>query len=201
MREIKFLLMSSIALVILSMFLFGCLYPLLTLGMSTAIEAVASRTQNSKRNYRTPSFEELVQLVSYRTRDIYFSPRPSSWDRTEKKNLFFSSEGSSDCLYEDCGKSELAKRASLIGLPLDIAFDSRYNDMITESASGIDPHISPYNAHFQADRVARLRGIDPAQLHLLIDECTLKSGGWALFPSVVDVFVLNNELDLRFPQK
>jgi len=42
-------------------------------------------------------------------------------------------------------------------------------DMLTASASGLDPHISPANAHLQAARVARARGIPVVQIDALVD--------------------------------
>jgi len=41
-------------------------------------------------------------------------------------------------------------------------------DLVTASASGIDPHISVAAALYQIDRVARYRGINPERLHSLV---------------------------------
>jgi potassium-transporting ATPase KdpC subunit len=41
-------------------------------------------------------------------------------------------------------------------------------DLITESASGLDPDISPAAAEFQIPRVARVRAIDPERLRSLL---------------------------------
>ena len=41
-------------------------------------------------------------------------------------------------------------------------------ELVTASASGLDPEISPAGARYQAARVARARGIAPAQIELLI---------------------------------
>jgi K+-transporting ATPase ATPase C chain len=45
-------------------------------------------------------------------------------------------------------------------------------DAVTSSASGVDPHISAANAHIQAHRVARLRGLSLASVDKLIDDHT-----------------------------
>src|SRR5580698_10372757 len=41
-------------------------------------------------------------------------------------------------------------------------------DMLTASASGLDPHISPASAMAQADRVAKARGISSEQIRQLV---------------------------------
>jgi K+-transporting ATPase ATPase C chain len=42
-------------------------------------------------------------------------------------------------------------------------------DMLTTSASGLDPDISPANASLQVARVARARGVPPADINALIE--------------------------------
>jgi K+-transporting ATPase ATPase C chain len=41
-------------------------------------------------------------------------------------------------------------------------------DLVTASASGLDPHISVAGAQYQAARVARVRGIEPAAVQALL---------------------------------
>ena len=45
-------------------------------------------------------------------------------------------------------------------------------DLLTASASGLDPHISPQAALFQAPRIAEVRDMTGAQVRKLIDEHT-----------------------------
>ncbi len=50
-------------------------------------------------------------------------------------------------------------------------------DLVTASGSGLDPHISPAAARYQAARVARLRGLPLAQVEALIAANT-EGRGW-----------------------
>jgi K+-transporting ATPase ATPase C chain len=68
-------------------------------------------------------------------------------------------------------------------------------DLVTASASGLDPHISPAAASYQASRIARERGLTLDQVHTLIKQHTqLPTFGFLGQPRV-NVLKLNISLD------
>jgi K+-transporting ATPase ATPase C chain len=68
-------------------------------------------------------------------------------------------------------------------------------DLVTASASGLDPHISVAAAHYQAARVARVRGVSPDTVTALIAQHTEGRLFGLLGEARVNVLALNLELD------
>jgi K+-transporting ATPase ATPase C chain len=72
-------------------------------------------------------------------------------------------------------------------------------DLVTASASGLDPHISPAAAQYQVPRVAAMRQRSAAEIQAIVDELTEGRTLGVLGEPRINVLRLNLVLDDRYP--
>jgi K+-transporting ATPase ATPase C chain len=72
-------------------------------------------------------------------------------------------------------------------------------DLVTASASGLDPHISPAAAEYQMKRVAAARGTTVDEIRQIVVKHTRERTVGLLGERRVNVLTLNRELDVSFP--
>lgn len=69
------------------------------------------------------------------------------------------------------------------------------SDLVTTSASGLDPDITPEAAFYQVDRIARVRGLEPKALRRLVAASVQEPLLGFIGERRVNVFELNRRLD------
>jgi potassium-transporting ATPase KdpC subunit len=128
----------------------------------------------------------------------YFHPRPSAAGRdgydasaSSGSNLGPTSKKLIDRVKADIAKFRQQNPEYHGPIPVD---------MVTASASGLDPHISPASAHAQAERVAKARRISADQVSRLIAQCTEGPSLGFLGDARVNVLQLNIALDRECTQ-
>ncbi|HSQ31835.1 MAG TPA: potassium-transporting ATPase subunit KdpC [Gemmatimonadaceae bacterium] len=130
------------------------------------------------------------------TRPEYFHPRPSAagsgYDASASSGT---NKGPTDAKLADT----LIMQAVDSAVKNDRARKGAIpSDMVTSSASGLDPHISPANAYLQVARVARTRGVDSAAVRALLDR-RVEGRQFGFFGEPrVNVLLLNMAVDSAF---
>ena len=71
-------------------------------------------------------------------------------------------------------------------------------DLVTASASGLDPHVSPAAAEFQVERIARVRAVEPQRVREVLATATSGRQYGLLGEPVVHVLAANRALDRVF---
>src|SRR5262245_48901732 len=153
-------LITAFLMTIATTILLGIVYPLVVTGLAQALFPSAANGQLIVRNGRTVGFRLIGQPFSS---PGYFRSRPSAaGNGYDAANSGGTNLGPTNRkLVDAVAAAVAAARSENPSQPVPI-------DLVTSSASGLDPHVSPASALFQVPRVARERRISEDEVRRLV---------------------------------
>lgn len=195
LREIRPAIVVLVALTLIT----GLVYPLVMTGIAEAIFPYQADGSMIARDGKVVGSELIGQNF---TSDEYFHGRPSATTGPDPKdpsktiavpynavNSGGSNLGPSNKALVDRVKGDMAKlQRQNPGTPVPV-------DLVTTSASGLDPDISPEAALFQVPRVAKARNLPEERIRRLVDDNTEGRLFGLLGEPQVNVLQLNLALD------
>jgi K+-transporting ATPase ATPase C chain len=171
----------------------GLLYPF-------AVTAVAQVLFHDRANGSMLTFQGKVigsELIAQGFKSPgYFQPRPSA----AGENGYDASNSSGSNLGPTSKKLRDRAAAELSRLERENPDAPRRvpAELVTTSASGLDPHLSPEAALWQVPRVAKARGVEPARVRTLVSGAIEGRDLGVFGEPRVNVLRLNQALDLYF---
>lgn len=184
-------LIISVLMTIATTILLGIIYPLVVTGIAQVIFPKKANGQLVEVDGKMVGSRILGQSF---TSPRYFHSRPSAagngYDATASNGSQYGPTNRK--LIERVKGDVAAAQADNPATPIPI-------DLVTASASGLDPEISPAAAAFQLPRVAKARGISQAQLQQLVAKHTAGRQWGFLGEPRVNVLELNLDLDRQIP--
>lgn len=181
---------TALRVTIVTVVVLGLIYPLAMTGIAQILFPYQANGELVTSGGRIVGSALVGQLW---TKPQYFHGRPSA----AGKNGYDPTATGGTNLAPSSKKLLDATKAAIAGLrkenpharaPVPI-------DLVTSSASGIDPDISPEAAHYQAPRVASVRRVELARVDALIDAHTKGRTFGVLGEPRVNVLELNLALD------
>lgn len=180
-------LRPALVLTLVMTVLTGLAYPLAMTGIAQAVFPTAANGSLIRSGDQVIGSALIAQGFA---KPDYFHPRPSGAgngyeaDKSSGVNLSPSSSKLVDAIKErtEAMRADVGERR----IPIDI---------VTSSASGLDPHISPQSAFAQTGRVARARGIAEGDVTQLVNSHIEGRTFGILGEARVNVLRLNMALD------
>jgi K+-transporting ATPase ATPase C chain len=185
-------LITAILMTLATTVLLGIIYPLVVTGLAQVLFPFKANGQLIEANGKRVGSKIIGQAFSGPS---YFHSRPSAAGYGyQADNSNGTQLGPTNHQLTDRVKADAAAlQSENPNAPVPI-------DLVTTSASGLDPDITPAAAAFQVPRVAKARGISEDQLRTLVAEHTQGRQFGFLGEARVNVLILNLELDGRFPK-
>jgi|SRR5579863_994862 len=184
-------LVTASLMTVATTILLGIIYPLVVTGLAQVLFHDRANGQLIVVNGKTVGSRIIGQAFSG---PAYFHSRPSSAGTGyQADNSNGSQLGPTNHQLIDRVKADTA------ALQAENPNAAVPVDLVTTSASGLDPEITPAAAAFQIPRVAKARGITEDKLGLMVAKHTQGRQFGFLGEPRVNVLELNLELDQQFP--
>jgi K+-transporting ATPase ATPase C chain len=185
-------LITALLMTLATTVLLGIIYPLVVTGLAQVLFPQKANGQLIEANGKLVGSKIIGQAFSGPS---YFHPRPSAAGYGyQADNSNGTQLGPTNHQLTDRVKADAASlQTENPNAPVPI-------DLVTTSASGLDPDITPAAAAFQVPRVAKARSISEDQLRSLVAQRTQGRQFGFLGEARVNVLMLNLELDSRFPK-
>jgi potassium-transporting ATPase KdpC subunit len=186
-------LVTSLLAIVIFTVVFGLAYPLVTTGVSQVLFPNKSDGSQITRDGKVVGSRLIGQ--DFKGAPRYFQSRPSATGYSADATFFGNLGPNSRQL-----RAELEKNLAAY-LKRERPYDPGLRasdvpvDAVTDSASGVDPHISKANARIQARRVAKMRGLPLDRVLQLVDDDTDGRALGVLGEPGVNVLELNLALD------
>ncbi|NLR59691.1 potassium-transporting ATPase subunit KdpC [Chitinophaga polysaccharea] len=180
-------LWPSIKLTLLLVIVLGGLYPLFLAAVAKLAPGKGDGITVT-HNGRVVGYENIAQKF---TDDKYFQSRPSTVDY----NAAGSGGSNKSAGNPDYLKTVKDRIDTFMVHNPNVKKEDIPAELVTASASGLDPHLSPEAAYVQIPRVAKLRGIPADRLKQLVDANTKAPVLGVLGVATVNVLKLNIALD------
>jgi K+-transporting ATPase ATPase C chain len=186
---------TALRVTILSIVLLGFIYPFAVTGLAQVIFPHQANGDFVRVNGKVVGSDIIGQLW---TKPYYFHGRPSA----AGKNGYDPTSTGGTNLGAASKKLIDATKATIAALRKENP-DARGPipiDLVTSSASGIDPDISPQAAYYEAPRVAKARGIPVGRVDALVAQHVRQRTWGVLGEPRVNVLELNLALDSAAPR-
>ncbi len=184
--KITSILRPALVLFLALTLLTGVAYPLLVTGAAQSLFPEQARGSLILQGGKAVGSALIGQNFSD-ARNFWGRPSATSPMPYNASNSSGSNQGPLNPALTEAVSSRIAAlRAADPGNPLPVPVD-----LVTASASGLDPHISPAAASYQVARVARARGMATGKVQALVDQYTEKPLFGLLGEARVNVLKLN----------
>ncbi|MEO8471225.1 MAG: K(+)-transporting ATPase subunit C [Chryseolinea sp.] len=180
-------LIVGLKITLITIMLFGVLYPLVITGIAKVIAPNGGKGQEVILNGKLVGFELIGQKFDD---DKYFNGRPSAVDYNAT-GTGGSNKGPSNPEYLSQVKARID--SFLVHNP-SVSKAQIPVDLVTASGGGLDPHISPASAMVQVDRISMIRKLDKEKVKSLVQE-HIERPTLGIGTSRVNVLRLNIALD------